>query len=61
MPFLTIEADRKLALHPLPLPLDGKEAVDEENMREVVIADQTCAMEKWVHIGCEVRSFHLIR
>lgn len=21
------------------------------------MADQTCAMEKWVHIGCEVGSF----
>jgi hypothetical protein len=59
-PFLTIEADRKLALHPLLFASDG--AADETTedaiiIQEAIVADQTCAMEKWVHIGCEVGSF----
>jgi hypothetical protein len=53
VPFLTIEADRKLTLHPLPPPLECGASVREDAI--VVVADQPCAMEKWVHIGCEVR------
>ena len=52
VPFLTIEGDRKLTLHPLPPPLDGEASKREDAI--IVVADQPCAMEKWVHIGCEV-------
>lgn len=52
VPFLTIEADRKLTLHPLPPPLECGASVREDAI--VVVADQPCAMEKWVHIGCEI-------
>lgn len=51
VPFLTIEADRILTLHPLSPPLEGEVSKRED---AIVVADQPCAMEKWVHIGCEV-------
>lgn len=52
-PFLTIEADRKLTLHHLSPPLEDGASTREDPV--TVVADQSCAMEKWVHIGCEVR------
>lgn len=51
VPFLTIEADRILTLHPLSPPLEGEVSKRED---AIVVADQPCAMEKWVHIGCEI-------
>lgn len=53
-PFLTIEADRKLTLHHLSPPVKEGASIREDP--PIVVADQSCAMEKWVHIGCEIGS-----
>jgi hypothetical protein len=58
VPFLSIDSDRKLTLHPLqPFAKNNApaSAAEEGLLQEVVKSDQACAMEKWVHFGCEVR------
>lgn len=59
VPFLSIDSDRKLTLHPLqPFSKNNAPAAaaaEEGLLQEVVKSDQACAMEKWVHFGCEVR------
>eukprot|EP00897_Mesotaenium_endlicherianum_P004748 jgi/Mesen1/4300/ME000022S03588 len=60
LPFLTIDDDRKLTLHPLPPPLGmgaepgGGDAANGDLARAMVVSDQPCPIDKWVHIGCEV-------
>ncbi|KAJ7555329.1 hypothetical protein O6H91_05G032600 [Diphasiastrum complanatum] len=55
-PFLTVDGDWRLTLHPLPPPvhngtIDAAVPADENT---IVVSDQSCPMEKWVHLGCEV-------
>jgi hypothetical protein len=57
VPFLSIDSDRKLTLHPLqPFAKNNAPAAAAEEglLQEVVKSDQACAMEKWVHFGCEI-------
>ncbi|CAK9194167.1 unnamed protein product [Sphagnum troendelagicum] len=57
VPFLSIDSDRKLTLHPLqPFSKNNAPAAAAEEglLQEVVKSDQACAMEKWVHFGCEI-------
>ncbi|CAM6018329.1 unnamed protein product [Sphagnum balticum] len=57
VPFLSIDSDRKLTLHPLqPFSKNNAAAAAAEEglLQEVVKSDQACAMEKWVHFGCEI-------
>lgn len=51
-PLLVLDMDRRLVLHPLRgVNCKEDEASGEE---EVVVSDQVCPLEKWVHVGCEV-------
>lgn len=43
-------------LHHLSSPLEDGTSSREDPI--TVVADQSCVMEKWVHIGCEV-SLHI--
>ncbi|XP_024528758.1 SH2 domain-containing protein A [Selaginella moellendorffii] len=45
LPFLSLDNDLRLVLHPL---------VQTESSELDVLADQSCPVEKWVHVGCEI-------
>lgn len=51
-PFLTIDHSRKLSLHYWSFPL--QKTGDEIKNYGSVSTDQSCPVEKWIHIGCEI-------
>ncbi|KAG6555974.1 hypothetical protein Mapa_001914 [Marchantia paleacea] len=53
LPFLTLDTDRKLALHGLR---SGGDDAENSNHMDLVFAENPCNMEKWVHVGCEIGS-----
>ncbi|BBN08473.1 protein MpSTAT [Marchantia polymorpha subsp. ruderalis] len=53
VPFLTLDTDRKLALHGLHPEGDDAEI---SNDMDVLLAEKPCNIEKWVHVGCEIGS-----
>lgn len=66
VPFLIMTTDYRLTLYPAPPPAASsvREFVADfgkAKVRDVVMTEASLPLEKWVHVGAEVRQAHTMR